>query len=241
MQTISKNNSLDTLEVHQFKSNFFIGNNNSFKLFNPKSYSKSDIKSNNINIIHFEKPPVIIPKSLFKKDNLKKYVSTNYKLSKSSDIAYDQTNNKLIYIVYERRNTLESLFNKENIEFRSINYFTTLYEYLLPLKKKDDLSIYINLRSNLFDLIIFKKNEFFYFNTFNKNNKEEFLYYLLYVLKNFEADINTSKITFLGKFEEFIDYYEYARSYAEVIFEKNKSETKNTIKHESPFFLNSLV
>ena len=42
-------------------------------------------------------------------------------------------------------------------------------------------------------------------------------------------------------FEEFKDYYEYARSYAEVIFEKNKSETKNTIKHESPFFLNSLV
>ena len=85
MQTISKNNSLDTLEVHQFKSNFFIGNNNTFKLFNPKSYSRRDIKSNNINIIHFERPPVIIPKSLFKKDNLKKYVSTNYKLSKSSD------------------------------------------------------------------------------------------------------------------------------------------------------------
>ena len=65
MQTISKNSSPDTLEVHQFKSNFFIGNNNTFKLFNPKLYSKSDIKSNNINIIHFEKPPVIIPKSLF--------------------------------------------------------------------------------------------------------------------------------------------------------------------------------
>ena len=43
MQTRSKNNSPDTLEVHQFKSNFFIGNNNTFKLFNPKSYSKRDI------------------------------------------------------------------------------------------------------------------------------------------------------------------------------------------------------
>ena len=115
------------------------------------------------------------------------------------------------------------------------------FHFSTSLKKKDDLSIYINLQANLFDLIIFKKNEFFYFNTFNKNNKEEFLYYLLYVLKNFEADINTSKIIFLGKFEEFKDYYEYARSYAEVIFEKNKSETKNTIKHESAFFLNSLV
>ena len=133
MQTRSKNNSPDTLEVHQFKSNFFIGNNNTFKLFNPKSYSKRDIKSNNINIIHFERPPVIIPKSLFKKDNLKKYVSTNYKISKASNIAYDETNDKLIYIVYERQNILESLFNKENLEFRSINYFTSLYLSLIHI------------------------------------------------------------------------------------------------------------
>ena len=75
-----------------------------------------------------------------------------------------------------------------------------------------------------------------YFNTFNKKNKEEFLYYLLYVLKNFEADVNSTKINFLGKFEEFNDYYDYTKLYAELIFIENDIETINNIKHENLHF-----
>ena len=92
-----------------------------------------------------------------------------------------------------------------------------------------------------FDIIIYNKNEFLYFNTFNKKNKEEFLYYLLYVLKNFETDINTTKVNFLGKFEEFEDYYDYTKLYAEVNFIEKETKIVNNIKHESPFFLNSII
>ena len=103
------------------------------------------------------------------------------------------------------------------------------------------MSIYINLRNSLFDIIIYNKDEFLYFNTFNKKNKEEFLYYLLYVLKNFQADVNSTKINFLGKFEEFNEYYDYTGLYAEIIFIENNIQTINNIKHQSPFFLNSII
>ena len=89
-----------------------------------------------------------------KKENLNKYLSTNYKLSNSLKISYDQTTNKLIYVVYEKKNNLESLFEKKDITFKSINYFTAIYEYLTPLNKDDGISIYINLRVNLFDIIL---------------------------------------------------------------------------------------
>ncbi len=241
MQTRNKNISSETIEIHQFKSNFFIGSNNDFKLFNLKSFSKNKVNFDNVNIIHFNKPPVIIPNKLFKKENLNKYLSTNYKLSSNLNISYDETNNKLIYIVYEKKNNIESMLNKKGIKFRSMNYFTVIYEYLTPIEKHDEISIYINLRNNLFDLIIYNKKEFLYFNTFNKSHKEEFLYYLLYVLKNFEADIDSTKINFLGKFEEFNDYYDYTNLYAELIFIENDNEKVNNIKHESPFFLNSII
>ena len=61
------------------------------------------------------------------------------------------------------------------------------------------------------------------------------------MLKNFEADINSTKINFLGQFEEFNDYYDCTKLYAEVIFIENETETINNIKHESPFFLNSII
>ena len=241
MQKRNKNNSSKKIEIHQFKSNFFIGDDNNFKVLNLKSFSKVDLDTENVTIIHFNKPPVIVPNKLFIKDNLNKYLSTNYELSNNLSVSYDETINKLIYIVYEKKNNLESLLNKKGIEFMSINYFTVIYEYLTPLKKNDEMSIYINLRNSLFDIIIYNKDEFLYFNTFNKKNKEEFLYYLLYVLKNFQADVNSTKINFLGKFEEFKEYYEYTSLYAEIIYIENNIQTINNIKHQSPFFLNSII
>ena len=241
MQKRNKNNSSKKIEIHQFKSNFFIGDNNNFKVLNLKSFSKADLSNENVIIIHINKPPVIVPNKLFNKDNLNKYLSTNYELSNNLSVSYDETSNKLLYIVYEKKKNLESLLDKNGIEFISTNYFTVIYEYLTALKKNDEMSIYINLRNSLFDIIIYNKDEFLYFNTFNKKNKEEFLYYLLYVLKNFQADVNSTKINFLGKFEEFNEYYDYTGLYAEIIFIENNIQTINNIKHQSPFFLNSII
>jgi len=241
MQKRNKNNSSKKIEIHQFKSNFFIGDDNNFKVLNLKSFSKVDLDTENVTIIHFNKPPVIVPNKLFIKDNLNKYLSTNYKLSNNLSVGYDKTSNKSLNIVYEKKKNLENLLDKNGIEFISINYFTVIYEYLTLLKKNDEMSIYINLRNSLFDIIIYNKDEFLYFNTFNKKNKEEFLYYLLYVLKNFQADVNSTKINFLGKFEEFKEYYDYTSLYAEIIYIENNIQTINNIKHESPFFLNSII
>ena len=241
MQKRNKNNSSKKIEIHQFKSNFFIGDDNNFKVLNLKSFSKVDLDTENVTIIHFNKPPVIVPNKLFIKDNLNKYLSTNYKLSNNLSVGYDETSNESLNIVYEKKKNLENLLDKNGIEFISINYFTGIYEYLTLLKKNDEMSIYINLRNSLFDIIIYNKDEFLYFNTFNKKNKEEFLYYLLYVLKNFQADVNSTKINFLGKFEEFKEYYDYTSLYAEIIYIENNIQTINNIKHESPFFLNSII
>ena len=149
MQKRNKNNSSKKIEIHQFKSNLFIGSESDFKLFNLKSFSKDDLNTENVTIIHFNKPPVIVPNKIFIKDNLNKYLSTNYELSNNLSVSYDETINKLIYIVYEKKNNLETILNKKGIEFMSINYFTVIYEYLTPLKKNDEMSIYINLRLSL--------------------------------------------------------------------------------------------
>ena len=112
MQKRNKNNSSEKIEIHQFKSNFFIGDDNNFKACSLKSFSKVDLDTENVTIIHFNKPPVIVPNKLFIKDNLNKYLSTNYELSNNLSVSYDETTNKLIYIVYEKKNNLETILNK---------------------------------------------------------------------------------------------------------------------------------
>ena len=120
MQKRNKNNSSKKIEIHQFKSNFFIGDNNNFKVLNLKSFSKADLSNENVIIIHFNKPPVIVPNKLFNKDNLNKYLSTNYELSNNLSVSYDETTNKLIYIVYEKKNNLETILNK-NVTHNSMS------------------------------------------------------------------------------------------------------------------------
>ena len=172
MQKRNKNNSSKKIEIHQFKSNFFIGDGDNFKVLSLKSFSKADLNNEDVIIIHFNRPPVIVPNKLFIKDNLNKYLSTNYELSNNLSVSYDETYNKLLYIVYEKKKNLESLLDKNGIEYISINYFTVIYEYLTALEKNDEMSIYINLRNSLFDIIIYNKDEFLYFNTFNKKTKK---------------------------------------------------------------------
>ena len=123
MRKINKNNSSEKIEIHQFKSNFFIGNDNNFKVLSLKSLPKANLNNKDVIIIHFNKPPVIVPNKLFIKDNLNKYLSTNYELSNNLSVSYDGTSNKLLYIVYEKKKNLENLLDKNGIEFISINYF----------------------------------------------------------------------------------------------------------------------
>ena len=70
MQKRNKNNSSKKIEIHQLKSNFFFGDDNNFKVLSLKSFSKADLSNEDIVIIHFNKPPVIVPNKLFIKDNL---------------------------------------------------------------------------------------------------------------------------------------------------------------------------
>ena len=227
--------------VYQFESFFLIesATDNHKFYFSDKDYiSKSNIFFEKLNkdyveVIYLNSQPSIVPSLYFEEKIKSKYLDTNTTASKS--IVNDTSRDKKIKVVYSISDELTQLLVKNNLEYSNNNYFTYLYNFLVNrISKSDGFSFYINLNYKSFDIIIFNNNEFIFFNSFKINDENEFLYYLFFVLKNYESSNKTDKIIFLGKFEKFKDYYDIASKYSVIDF--IDFANNSSIINDSPFF-----
>ena len=226
--------------VYQFESHFHIESstdNITLDFTDSKYLVKStdfitDLKIESIEIVHLNSHPSIVP-SLYFDDNIKsKYLTTNTLSSKN--ILTDSSNDHKLKIVYSISKELNEFINKNKLDHSDKNYFTYLYDFLTEkVKKTKGLSFFVNLNKKSFDVIIFKGNEFIFFNSFEIKNENEFLYYLFFVLKNYEGSNENDRIIFLGKFEAFNDYYNIASKYSKIEFIEGNNKQ---VLHDSPFF-----
>ena len=227
--------------VYQFETHFLIesANDNHKFYFSDKDYhTKSNIcfaklDKNYVEVIYFNSQPSIVP-SLYFDENIKsKYLDINTVISKS--IETDTSSDKKIKVVYSISDELTDLLVKNKLEYSNNSYFTYLYNFLVNrISKSDGFSFYINLNYKSFDIIIFNNDEFIFFNSFKINDENEFLYYLFFVLKNYESSNKTDKIIFLGKFEKFKDYYDISSKYSAIDFVDFTNNS--SIINDSPFF-----
>lgn len=236
-----KINKIYKLNIHQYKSYVdFILTDNYFSLdFNSKNFDLnfietiSKINFSSIELIFFSDVPSIVPSKLFDKKYSNKYLETN--TSDIKKIRHDISNDKKITIVYSINNYLLKILNKKSIKYSVKNYFTILYNYLcVKHRVSEGLTLYINLNEGSFDILIFKTKEFIYFNSFEIDDKDKFLYYLFFVMKNYEVSSKKDKIIFLGRYDKYLEYYEIANKYSQLEYIIDNTDSKFNIK--SPFF-----
>ncbi|MEC7186300.1 MAG: DUF3822 family protein [Bacteroidota bacterium] len=236
-----KINKIHKINIHQYKSyvDFVLADDYLTLDFNSKNFDLnfietiSKINFSSIKLIFFSDIPSIVPSKLFDKKYSNKYLETN--TSNIKNIRHDISNDKKITTVYSINNSLIKILNKRNIKYSVKNYFTILYDYLSGKNRiSEGLTLYINLNEDSFDILIFKLEEFIYFNTFDTDDKDKFLYYLFFVMKNYEVSSKKDKIIFLGKYEKYLEYYETVNKYSQLDYIIDNSISKLNIK--SPFF-----
>ena len=236
-----KINKIHKINIYQYKSyvDFVLADDYLTLNFNSKNFDLnfietiSKINFSSIELIFFSDIPSIVPSKLFDKKYSTKYLETN--TSNIKNIRYDISNDKKITTVYSINNSLIKILNKRNIKYSVKNYFTILYDYLSGKNRiSEGLTLYINLNEDSFDILIFQLKEFIYFNTFEINDKDKFLYYLFFVMKNYEVSSKKDKIIFLGKYEKYLEYYEIVSKYSQLDYIIDNSNSKLNIK--SPFF-----
>ncbi len=227
--------------IYQFRSFFhFYSLNESISSSYTDKAKLSEISSimentplDYLNVIHFNTAPSIIPIKLYDKNFKGKYLETNTVSINTidEDISADQK----IAVVYSKNKDLSQILGIDNQTITHVNHFTQLYDYLIrTINNSYGLSFFIKISSGSFEIMIFNKNEFLFFNNFNIVDENEFLYYTFFVLKNFQSSIKKDKIIFLGKHEIFDKYYNLASKYSRIDFIED--DTHSILNFKEHFF-----
>ena len=234
-------NKIHKLTVFQYKSAIIFGSTDAYFSLDINSkdlesdflVSISNFNIDRIELIFFSSIPSIIPSKLFDEKLRNKYLETNTSIK--DDIQHELSIDKKIAVVYSYDKLFVNVLNQKNIKYSTMSYFTVLYNYLFKEDKiSGGLSLYINFNENSFDILIFDSKEFIYFNSFDIRDKNEFLYYLFFVMKNYEISNEKDKIIFLGRYDKYSEYYEIANKYSKLDYIHHDSG--NQFNSKSPFF-----
>ena len=173
-----------------------------------KSYKKT-------NVIFESTKSTLIPFQLFDKSELNSYLKFNHKVEDSEIIRFDSLKNleaKNIYVIPECINkTIKENFGSANIS----NFSSSLIESLLIKYKNQNLEnkVFVNLRSNVFDIIIIEGTKLKLFNSFRFRTKEDFAYFLLFVLEQLKLNPEYIELIFIGSIEKSSNLYEIIFKY----------------------------
>jgi hypothetical protein len=160
-----------------------------------------------VKLIVFNKLSALVPKNLFDENLSLDYLKFNSKLLKN-----DYAANDLIEEI-GAVNVFIPFVNVNNYlieKFGSFNYYhysTILIKKLLKYNTDKDISVYANIQSNDFQILIFKNRSLQYYNNFEFKEKEDILYFTLFVMEQNKIDNIKTKLILLGDIKEKSDTY----------------------------------
>jgi len=166
--------------------------------------------------IIFESPvSTLIPEPLFDKANLKHYLRFNHHLEDSEIVKNDYLPLLDAENIWAIPQNLNDLLIDTFPEASVHNHASSLIESLLQQNKNRDAgeSIFVNIRKNWFDIIVLKENNLVLFNSFKYRTKEDFIYFLIYVMEQLRLNPEKTDVTLMGEILKISSVYEITYKY----------------------------
>jgi hypothetical protein len=166
--------------------------------------------------IIYETPvSTLIPVPLFKKENDIDYLKFNHWPAEDQLIRNDHLpllDAKNIWSIPQNvHDLLTHTFPKATIH----HHASSLIESLLLLNKNSDAGevVFVNVRKTWFDVVVLAKGKLLLFNAFKYRTKEDFIYYLIYVLEQLNLNPEKTDVVLLGEIMKISAVYEMTYKY----------------------------
>jgi len=205
-------------EVAEFSSYVFEKSVNSPELilkklqeiFKTEKSLQNDFES--VTVIHQNNLSTLVPNQYFKEDSIASYLKYSVKTIATDLIVFDDLefmDTKNVYIPYVNINNF--LFQNFG-EFEFKHHSSILLEKLLA-KSNDTLKFYINISQSTFDIVVTKDSKLLFYNIFDYQTKEDFIYYILFTLEQLELSTEETNVILLGDIEESSEKYKILYTY----------------------------
>ncbi|HDZ03537.1 hypothetical protein LCGC14_0127190 [marine sediment metagenome] len=160
----------------------------------------------------------LVPKSLFQSDKLNEYLKFNTKVLATDVLAFDEVENHdlvNVYVPYVNiNNYIYDLFG----EFNFMHNGTVLLQSLMNNQSQNLETIcFAHVNKNQLDITVLNQRKLLLYNSFKYNTKEDFAYYLLFVIEQLELDPKTVIVKLFGAIEEDDEIYQLCYNYIQNI------------------------
>jgi len=156
-----------------------------------------------------------VPASLFDEKRLPLYLLKAFTLPSRPVYRNDEVNLTDIRNIYCLPEELTLILNSRLPKAKLRHFSTPLLSGLALLTKKSYSNevAYCQVRKDLLDLVIFRSGKLIFSNTFPFNNKEEFIYYILFVNDQLGLEPGNLETVLLGETGKDSDLAAIAREY----------------------------
>ena len=180
---------------------------------------------NKIQVIHDNEVQTLVPSALFEEANLSDYLKFNAKIFKNDFITYDAITNQEIMSVYVPYVNVNNYIFEKFGSFEYKHSSTVIIDKVLQIEKNiKEKSLYVNVEKSNIDVLVISSNSLLFYNKFNYNTKEDFIYFILFTIEQLELNPEKLNCKFLGSIlnddELFKIAYKYIRNVSIVSFKK---------------------
>lgn len=195
-----------------------------------KLFQKHDIENmqfDEVIAVHRNTLFGLVPKSLFDQNHLNEYLKFNTKVLANDVLAYDEVENHELVNVYVPYTNVNNYIYELFGEFDYMHNGTVLLQSLLNNQTQNqDTTCFAHVNKNQLDITVLNQRKLLLYNSFKYNTKEDFAYYLLFVLEQLELDPKTVNVKLFGEIEEDDEIYQLCYKYIQniSIFEPSSSQ-----------------
>ena len=206
-----------------------------------KEYLEYYVKKSSdfVSIILFQNPSIFVPISFFDESLSENYLGFFNKPKDYEIVSYDLLEESNQVNIYSFPKSIRIAIEESKINFELTHYNTLLYKKILELNSSNefDYQLFIHFQSKAMDIFLLEKGNLIFNNRFLVTNEDEFLYYLFFIVEQFDIDTKDLELIFLGKIPYFKTYYQAVKQYHSHIkfVEKESSHNTDLSTHHAPY------
>ncbi len=171
-------------------------------------YGYSDVVA-----IHHNNLFSLVPKALFNKEELPNYLKFNAKILVNDLIDYDELVGYDIYNVYVPFINVNNYLYEHVGEFEFMHSGTVLIQALMNMHSGGEPVCYVHITPRQMDVVVISQKQLQLYNNFTYRTKEDFIYYLLFVLEQLKLDPAEIKTRLFGMVTEEDDVFKLCQEY----------------------------
>ena len=204
------------LSVKEVQLDHFQKNKKTEELFADTFNENPELKDtyDDITVIHNTNLSAFVPEPLFDESFLGSYLQYNIKVFDTDFFAFDEIANYQMNLVYIPYVNINNFFIDQFGSFDYKHANSILVTKLLDASKNnDDKKMIVHFNPSHFEIVVIQNQKLLFFNSFEYQTPEDFLYYILFTAEQLNMNPENFKLELLGSITEEDAFYKLAYNY----------------------------